>query len=124
MSEISRKSVDTMRKVASLSSYFSYGFTSLYVPGSKLYGCFIRTCHLGDPDYDSVLLEGGDNGDNSAVRTKAGVYIFLFDPPPRVQKYGQITCRGKKDIQGDKKWGKCIFFPQLLKSMHIFPQLT
>ena len=29
MSEISRKSVDTMRKVGSESSYFAYGFTSL-----------------------------------------------------------------------------------------------
>ena len=37
------------------------------------------------------------------------------------QKYDQITGWGKKLLKGDKKKeGKCIFFYQLVKSMHIF----
>ena len=49
---------------------------------------------------------------------------FHLHPPHTGQKYGQITGRGKKMIEGDKKGGKCIFFPPLVKSkkrFKIFP---
>ena len=36
------------------------------------------------------------------------------------QKYGQMICWGKKNIERDEKGGKCIFFPHLVKSMYIF----
>ena len=46
-----------------------------------------------------------------------GLYFSVCPPP---QKYGQIKCWGKKWLKGDKKeGGKCIFFPQSVKSMHI-----
>ena len=38
-----------------------------------------------------------------------GVYIFLFN-----------NMLGEKMFKGDKKGGKCIFFPKLVKRMHIF----
>ena len=44
-----------------------------------------------------------------------GVY-FLFNP----QKYGQITGWRKNFLKGDKKGGKMHFFPQFIKSIHIF----
>ena len=48
---------------------------------------------------------------------RAGVYIFLFYPPP----HGQITGWGKKGLIGDKKGGEMHIFPPIGKSMHIFP---
>ena len=43
------------------------------------------------------------------------------------QKYGQITCLGKKNIErGEKiieRGGKGIIFPLLVKSMHIFSSI-
>ena len=47
-----------------------------------------------------------------------GVYFSVWPPPPP-KKNDQIACWGKKIIKrGWKK--KCIFFPHLVKSMHIF----
>ena len=52
-------------------------------------------------------------------RSKAGRGVY--PPPPTREVYGQITCWGKKILEGDEKKGK---LPQLVKSMHIIPQLT
>ena len=46
-----------------------------------------------------------------------GVYFSVWGGG---QKYGQMICWGKKIIERDEKGGKCIIFPQLVKSMYIF----
>ena len=52
-----------------------------------------------------------------------GVYIFLLDPTPTPggQKYGQITCWGKKIIEkGMKKGGEMHIYSPISKSKYIF----
>ena len=56
----------------------------------------------------------GDPGYNSK---ESGVYILGGGG----QKYGQITCWGKKSLKGDEKRGaNAYLFPQFVKSLHIF----
>ena len=61
----------------------------------------------------------------SSPQTSLGVYIFLFDPPPGGgQKYGEITCWGKKMIEREWKRGvNAYFFPNWWKICIFFPQL-
>ena len=47
-------------------------------------------------------------------------YILFRGDIFQGQKYGKITGLGKKLLKGDKKGEKCIFIPQLVKSMHTF----
>ena len=54
----------------------------------------------------------------------SGVHILICLPPPPIKKknYCQIMFGKKYDTMRTKKRGvgECIFFPQLVKSMHIF----
>ena len=57
------------------------------------------------------------------VYCQSGVYIFFCLTPAPGQKYDQITGWGKKLLEGDKKGGEMHIYPQLVKSMHIFPPI-
>ena len=54
------------------------------------------------------------------IFSASGVYIFLFDPPP---KYGQIISWGKKLLKENEKRGEYANFSSIRKKMHIFPPI-
>ena len=53
----------------------------------------------------------------------SGVYIFLLDPKIWAKIWPNNRLGKKNYWKGMKKGGKCIFFPKLVKSMHIFPPI-
>ena len=52
---------------------------------------------------------------------QGSIFFGLTTPPPKQKK---ISCWGKKLLKGDEKGENAyLFFPQLVKSMHIFPTI-